>query len=697
MILYRPALPCAAPVRLAWLRLYATALVWSAVHASVVGESWTVQHQPKQPRSGEVVTVTARSNANAPTTLPALEYQIVEPGHYIAQNSAAYNRGWRRLAPVPESGRAGDFRFQIPAEVQQHRRLIRYRLLDATTGRRWFPVTNDTATNAAWFVYDGIPAWKGAIDPKGNGAASRPMNFSAETMRRVPAYHLLAGKKSVEDSTWFHPTESGTETAKEYRWNGTLVSDDGTVYEGVRFRSRGGGWRYAMGKNMWKFDFPAGHKLQARDDHGRPYPSKWSKLNLGACIQQGDIGIRGEQGMLESVNFRLFNLAGLPAPRTHWVQLRIIDGAEETPADQYQGDFWGLYLATENVDANFLPEHGLSKQSLFKVEGFQPHFGFDAHDGIGELQAQNFMAELFQVSRDEAWWRRTVDLPRYYGYRAILEAVHHYDIMGGKNYFFRHDPDAGRWTVVPWDTDLTWADDGYGNGDEPFHQAGALRVPALRREYQNRLREICDLLFNADQAGALIDEYAAVISDPAGGPSIAEADRRHWDHHPILSSQHVMSDKAMPGSFYRKSPSGDFRGIISLMKQFVVHRGEYLEQGLLAGQPLPPRPIIADDEARKPGETKLRFRVKADSLGESKPAISWRVGAITPTNTPAFDPRSPRQYEITPVWSADGGMLAEIPADTLRPGTTYRVRARLTDAQGNAGHWSEPAEFKFGK
>ncbi len=674
----------------------AIAMAIPALQAKEAGQGWSVRHEPKQPHSGEAVTVTAETDVSSPAGPPVLEYQVVEPGHYIAPTSPAYEQGWQRLSPN-DSTSVGKFRFQVPAEVQRHRRLVRYRLVDAATHQRLFPGTNDTAANAAWFAYDGVPAWKGAIDPKAWGMERKPITISAEAMRRVQAYQLISDRKSVEDSTWFRPTSFGSDDAKEYRWTGTLVSDDGTVYEGVRFRPRGGAWRHAMGKNMWKFDFLSGHKLQARDDHGRPYQAKWSKLNLGACFQQGDIGLRGEQGMLESVTFRLFNLVGLPAPATHWVQLRVIDNAEETPADQYEGDFWGLYLATENVDANFLREHDLSPQSLFKVEEFRPRFGLDAKDGVGEPEAQGFMGGLFQKRPDEAWWRRTVDLPQYYGYRAIIEAVHHYDIGGGKNYFFRHDPDSGRWTVVPWDTDLSWQDHVYGDGNEPFLQAGALRIPALKREYQNRLREVLDLLYNADQTGALIDEYAAVISDPAGAPGITEADRRHWDHHPILSSRHAQSFKSAPGTYYQKSTSGDFPGMIDLMKRFVVHRGQLVEQRLLTGQPVPPRPVIAADGPIKPGSGKLRFHVQPDSLGEGKPAIAWRLGVVTATNAPGFDPRSARQYEILPLWSVVGDLTAEIPSEKLRPGTTYRVRARLTDAQGNAGHWSDPVEFTYDK
>jgi len=47
----------------------------------------------------------------------------------------------------------------------------------------------------------------------------------------------------------------------------------------------------------------------------------------------------------------------------------IIDQAEESPVDQDSGDFWGLYLAVENVDEHFLKEHALPAGNLYKIEG----------------------------------------------------------------------------------------------------------------------------------------------------------------------------------------------------------------------------------------------------------------------------------------------------------------------------------------
>src|SRR5678816_3442256 len=123
-----------------------------------------------------------------------------------------------------------------------------------------------------------------------------------------------------------------------------------------------------MVKNMWKFNFNHNHGFQARDNYGVPYATKWDKLNLSAIIQQGDFWHRGEQGLFESVGMALFNMAGATAPKTNFLQFRVIDDAAEY-VDQYNGDLWGMYLAVEQPDGNFLDEHGLPDGNLYKMEG----------------------------------------------------------------------------------------------------------------------------------------------------------------------------------------------------------------------------------------------------------------------------------------------------------------------------------------
>jgi hypothetical protein len=551
------------------------------------------------------------------------------------------------------------------------------------------PSFTDVPPNYAYFVYDGIPAWRASIDPSSTDAKlSSPITFPPEAMQRVQAYHLVGKRRSIENATWREQA-----SGKDYKYTGTLVVD-GEVFDHIGYRARGGVWRYAMGKNMWKFSLGGDHNLQAKDDFGRPYPVLWNKINLRACIQQGDYGQRGEQGMFESVGFRLFNLAGVAAPSTHWIQLRIIDEANENPADQYLGDFWGLYLAIENEDGRFLKAHNLPSGNLFKMEGgggLLQHHANGAATNLSDLFG--FMNTYRRGNLPDSWWQSNFDLTNYYSYRAICECIHHYDVDMGKNYDYYLNPQTGRWEIFPWDIDLTWANNMFGGGEDPFKRR-VLSRPAFRLEYQNRLREIRDLLFNPEQAGQIIDEYAGVIWDRTGSPSMVEADRRKWDYHPIMA----MGMKAGQGLFYEAARSGDFPGMVQLMKNYVKTRGAWIDSILLNDSSIPATPKVTANGLANLSADQLRFRVSAYSGANSFAAVKWRLAEITSGNS-AATPGPPVQglREITPVWeSPELSNAAEevaIPSGAARSGHTYRVRARMKDETGRWSHWSPPLEF----
>jgi hypothetical protein len=644
---------------------------------------------PQQPKSGESVKIVAHVQAGVSEV--AFEYQIVDPGAYVEFKDEGYAKNWisqrMRRAPLLDSGDGAAMTGYLPAALQKNRRLVRYRLTAKNGAGQALsaPGADAMPPNYAYFVYDGVPAWTGAINPEGGDPRlAKPLTFSAEAMRRVQAYHLVAKRTSVENTTWREQDNS-----KDYKYTGTLVAD-GVVYDHVRFRARGGIWRFAMGKNMWKFDLP-GQRLKARDDYGAAYAVSWDKVNLRACIQQGDYGHRGEQGMFESVGFRLFNLAGVQAPHTHWIQLRIVDDAEETPSDQYQGDFWGLYLAIENEDGRFLKEHDLPDGNLYKMMG---GMGELKHHGAGAVTNRadlfEFLPALAPGARPDSWWQTNFNLASYYSYRSIVECIHHYDIADGKNYDYYRNPDTGKWQVLPWDIDLTWANTMYGGGVDPPTTA-VLSRPEFRLEFQNRLREIRDLLYNPGETGRLIDECARVIWDPAGSPSIVEADRRKWDYHPVMA----MGGKAGQGRFYQVAPTRDFRGMTQLMKNYVKSRGAFIDAALIHDPEIPWPPAVTYDGPTNFPVKNLRFRVAPYRGQNPFAALKWRLGEIAPAGH-----KSPGTYEITPVWQSDDltSFAPEItpPPDKLKPGHTYRARARFEDSTGRWSHWSPPVEFVAG-
>jgi hypothetical protein len=51
-------------------------------------------HSPKQPKSGEAVTVSVSLRRPVKANDFVLQYQVVEPGQYIALEDAEYTKNW---------------------------------------------------------------------------------------------------------------------------------------------------------------------------------------------------------------------------------------------------------------------------------------------------------------------------------------------------------------------------------------------------------------------------------------------------------------------------------------------------------------------------------------------------------------------------------------------------------------------------
>ena len=658
-----------------------------------------VDHAPRQPKGGEAVVISTVPSVAVAGSEVYAEYQVVSPGSYVHIDDATYERGWIKL-PMNDLGQAGDARARdgvfsatVPKSAQRHRNLIRYRVSVKTALGQLAtaPYPGDPSPNFAYFCYDGVPSWSGKAKP-----GAKVVEYDSRALTRVPVYHLISKKTDVENSTW-----NEKYGGDNYKWKGTLVYD-GEVYDHIRYRARGGVWRYAMGKNMWKFDFNRGHSFQARDQYDREYDTRWDKLNFSACIQQGNFQHRGEQGMFEAVGFKLFELANVEAPKTHWVHFRIIDEAEETGATQHNGDFWGLYLVIEQMDGRFLDEHDLPDGNLYKMEGGTGELNNQGSTAVTDKSDLNSYLNRYKGNPPESWWRQNMDLPRYFSYRTVVEGIHHYDIGYGKNYFYYLNPETQQWATLPWDLDLTWANNMYGNGNDPF-KSKVLGKSVFKIEYGNRAREILDLLFNADEGYRLIDEFAAVIDEPTGRlPSIADADRAMWDYHPIMSSGKVNGSKAGKGRFYQKAGTKDFPGMVKIMKNYIRTRRNFILKSAARDTKHPDQPTITYVGSDGHPVNGLRFRSSmfADSSGKFA-GMKWRLAEVSAPDAPPYDPAHPRPYEINATWESD--VLTQfsqeiaLPSGLAKVGHWYRARVRMLDDTQRWSHWSAPVEFRSGE
>ncbi len=625
-----------------------------------------VKHSPKQPKAGQTVTITAKVTDPDGVAGVTLFIQLVDPGNYIALKDSQYQSNWGDLE-MNDNGLDGDaiggddiYTVQLPGELQEHRRLVRYRfmVIDGKGRGIIVPYSDDPQPNFAYFVYDGVPPWRGAVQP----GVTPVIEYGTDVMRRLPVYHLISKKSDVETATWLEKYGG-----MDYKWYGTLVYD-GDVYDHVGYRMRGGVWRFSMGKNMWKFNFNRGHRFQARDDYGNKYKTKWDNINFSACIQQGSFGQRGEQGMFEAVSFKMFNMAGAPSSNTNWLHFRVIDEPYEdgtlnaghppltSSGTQFDGDFWGLYMNIEQMDGRFLDEHDLPDGNLYRMEGSTVELNNQCPTGVTDKSDVYAFMNGYNSSPTANWWGQNVNIPSYYGYYSIFHAVHHGDITS-KNFYYYLNPiptttqwgTNNLWSELVWDLDLTWTTYYGGSGvlSDPFSRSNVLSYEVFNVAAKNRVREVCNLLFNTEQMGQLLDEFASIINDPQGGLSIVDADRSMWDYHWVVGTaayptyiDQPASNKAGQGRFYQEAQNRGhdrtFEGMVQVMRDFVVERQSYMNSRM-TDSAIPNTPTVTSTSPTGYPINALTFSTNSFSDPQGSGtfgAMKWRIAEVTAGSTP---------------------------------------------------------------
>ncbi len=509
-----------------------------------------VAHTPKEPKAAEDVVITAKITDPDGVGAVTLQYQAVNPGSYIRKTDAAYTTTWTTVTMV-DDGTGGDavagdsiYSVTIPASVQTNRRLVRYRLsaadLHGTPASVQVPYADDAQPNFAYFVYDGVPAWTGAMRPTAFGGfpATTAQTFPADLLATLPPYHLIANGTDVTNSQY----NSGSNDVLFY---GTLVFN-GTVHDHIQFKNRGIGSIYVSGKNKWKINFNRSRELQALDNWGRPYAETWDNLPLDANASPWASVHRGAAGVEEASSYRAFELAGVNSLRTHYVHWRVIDAAAESGPTQYDGDFWGLHLALEPTEGNFIEERGLPDGNLYSIEGSggDKQHQSEVMDSTGADWTQ-FRTQATAAGQNIDWYRANENLENLYTFLGMSRLIGNVDVRPGDNFRYFHSPVDNRWSIIPYDLDMMYiAAHHWGGGMDGVTVAGfpdtvraIMRHPALAKDYRNRCRELLSLMASdpsptGGQIGQLIDEYAQLVNPTGVALTWADADAALWNLHP---------------------------------------------------------------------------------------------------------------------------------------------------------------------
>jgi hypothetical protein len=543
-----------------------------------------VAHTPQQPAAGQSVLITAKISDPNGVGAVTVAYQAVSPGAYIRKTDAAYATTWTNVA-MRDDGLSGDalaadgvYSAIIPAAQNTHRRLMRYRItaVDSASNSVTVPYADDDQANFAYFVYNGAPAWTGAMRPASfNGFPATPADtYPAAMLNTIPPYHLIANATDVTNCQY-------NGSFNDVEFPGTMVYD-GVVYDHIQFKNRGIGSTYVAGKNKFAFLFNRTRDFQPRDNWGRRYAATWNSFALNANAAPWAAVHRGSAGVEEALSYRIYELAGGLSLRTHYVHLRIIDDAAESGATQYDGDLWGLYLALEPTEGNFIDERGLASGNIYAIEG---NNGDKKYQGDPPQPADGsdwttFRAGVALNGQTEAFYRANEDLPNLYTFLGLNRLIGNVDVRPGDNYRYYHRPTDNRWVVVPYDLDMQFIPaHHWGGGMDGINVAGApntiraiMRHPALAVEFRNRCRELLSLLASdaspaGGQIGQLVDEYAKLVN-PAGQPlTWADLDAAMWNLHPRTAGGGANTGQSShKGNFFRAlyndGPRGGLGGTV---------------------------------------------------------------------------------------------------------------------------------------
>ena len=605
-----------------------------------------VDHSPNQPASGEVVTITAKVTDADGVASVNLKYQLVSPGSYIRLTDSAYASSWTTQL-MNDSGVNGDamaddsiYTAVIPDSVQQHRHLIRYRITaeDSVGSSISVPYEDDPQPNFAYFCYNGVPAWQGANQP----GSSAVETFSSELLESIPVYHLISNATDVERCQY-------NSSYRNTRFRGTLIYGD-EIYDHIEFNIRGEYSTYVTGKNKWRYRFHRGHYFLARDNFGKKYKSRWKNMKVNTGAAPWTPPNRGMAGVDECLPFRLFELAGIPSSRTSYFHFRVIDSlTEANPTDQYDGDLWGLYYSVEVPDSRFLSDRNLPDGNLYKLENpfIQHNQGVSEPVGTGAITD---VRALMSTSRTEQWWRDNVDHLSYGRYKGVAEAVTHYDQRDGLQGYYFHNPEIGKWTLLPWDLDTMFQlTDKYYTWDR-IRLVVDPSYPNLELEAVNEQREILDLLFNANAVDTAMAEFVNIVNPAGQSLTWADVDQFVWNYHPRLvnkGSFNLLTASGNPAghTYWRTIVSADHEGQMDFMRKFMQPGGWGYDRLVaeVADSSIPDTPIVAYNGPADNPSNALSFQTTPffDPQGGSTfAAMKWRIAEVEPGSEVVDPPMS---------------------------------------------------------
>lgn len=293
----------------------------------------------------------------------------------------------------------------------------------------------------------------------------------------------------------------------------TVVAYGDQVYDNAQVRLKGH-YSATFLKKPYKFKLPAGYKLAMP-----------GVLTVPLNEFHMNTDFADNRYVTSLLSWRAFEYAGFPVPQVEKVQL------------QRNGAFEGSYTLAEKYDTEWLDRYPKYKTGLLYesfIEKVIPDDGdlTDITDWRDNLRNLNGDAlHNYLVDND--------DVPNMINFMAVQAVIRNADWGGNQNNFtFKDSADTSRWSMLPWDFDLSFnavgaAESNYQQGlgdmvdptdiipslvnvgEDRFPAAAIWRDPALKALYLRRVRSLVDGLYSNGHILELLDQEFAKAKDAA--------------------------------------------------------------------------------------------------------------------------------------------------------------------------------------
>lgn len=427
--------------------------------------------------------------------LDSIQSVIVE---YFVDDFEQENEIVSQLALQPDvdpQGLQSFDRWTVTMPVQSPGSVVRYRVKLATDAGMTVVSPDPERDAFSWHGY--------FVDPE--ESTSQPNQYhlflSSTNWRRLHTW-TSAGRvsRNQPNPTWNNEVPA------------TFVSK-GQVFD-VTVRHQGSRWNRRGGSNT-SFTCPSHQNGSAQVRSWRiRFPSYRNWDDIDTLILQK------QSGWPQRVAFKMFELAGVPAPRTSWADLRI-NGCRFNP-DAFQierpgrdlvdrwfdgvGDLFKSQGYTGNEgpwswgDARLIrgSRNGFSESDRYEYTYNRKTRNWTNQPGDGKPDIVEPMIEALHQARGRGpaflrtWLADNFDVDLTLRYICTINYVGTFDDMFQNHFLYRKAED-GKWCMFPWDMDNTFSGNGgYGSWDaNPYRGADEGRIGNVgnRSGWWNRIKD----------------------------------------------------------------------------------------------------------------------------------------------------------------------------------------------------------------